>query len=96
MAACVATTSRDDLLNLSLFVWVFKSGIWLSIPEPVQDRGAWGCGCGKLRCVTTSPNIDLRYQILEISLPVFRENCSFTFWVTCAGEEVGSRERAPA
>ena len=33
MAPGIATTSRDDLLNSSLFVWVFKSGIWLSIPE---------------------------------------------------------------
>ena len=38
MAACFATPNQDDLLNLSSFVWVFKSGIWLGIPETLYHE----------------------------------------------------------
>ena len=46
-----------------------KFGIWSSIPEPVPDWGACGCGCGKLQCMMTSPYIDTLTKTMTIQLP---------------------------
>ena len=91
---------RDDLTYL-ICVCLFLDWNMVQYSGTSLGQGALGCDCDKPKCVISSPYIDLKYPILEIIRDYLYNitalgACSFPNWTTWAGEEVGSREWAPA